>query len=368
MKPKIAIVLPPSESFSPNGGGAISSVAHCFAAANKDEFDASVVGPRPHAVPFDGVQFFPITIPPWPPARRSVRYAASVGRFVRGFAPAMIEVHNRPDLALRLNSRFGTLPIALFLNNDPTEMRASRSPGERARLVAVLAKIVTASELLRRRLLDGVPDTERVMVIPNPIVCATVPHGLPAEERDPVVLFAGRMVRDKGADTFVAAMEKALPELPGWRAEMIGADRFGPASPTTPFLAALTRRARTAEVTLMGYRPHREVLEAMAKAAIVVVPSRWAEPFGLVALEALAAGAALITSPRGALPEVAGEAARYADPDRPDELTDAIITLARDLPARREMSSRGLARAALFDLPRVAGSLGAMRREVLRLS
>ena len=71
---------------------------------------------------------------------------------------------------------------------------------------------------------------------------------------------------------------------------------------------------------MLGYRDHPEVLAAMARAAIVVVPSRWAEPFGLVALEALASGAALICSPRGGLPEVAGDAAVYADPDQPTEI------------------------------------------------
>ena len=53
----------------------------------------------------------------------------------------------------------------------------------------------------------------------------------------------------------------------------------------------------------------------MTRAAIVIVPSRWNEPFGLTALEALACGAPLIVSPRGGLPEVAGEAAVYANPD-----------------------------------------------------
>ena len=62
----------------------------------------------------------------------------------------------------------------------------------------------------------------------------------------------------------------------------------------------------------------------MARAAIVVVPSRWQEPFGLTALEALACGAALICSRRGGLPEIGGDVAVYADPDDPRALADAI--------------------------------------------
>lgn len=363
MKPKIAVVLPPAENFSPEGSGAIGLVVHRLARAST-EFSPLVLGPCTALVPFADVPFHPIAVPPWPPARRSVRYAEALGRALTRLAPAMIEVHNRPDVALHLSRRLA-LPTVLVLHNDPTAMRGSRSPAERARLLAALARVVSVSEFLRTRLLEGVPDGENARVLANPIDCGAIPRGLSAEERERVVLFAGRMVRDKGADTFVQAMEKALPELPGWRAEMFGADRFGPASPTTPFLAALTHRARTAGVALMGYRPHSEVLEAMARVAIVVVPSRWEEPFGLVALEALAAGAALIASPRGALPEVAGEVARYADPDRPGELAAAIIELARDVPARRGMGARGRARAAEFDLPRVAHALDALRQEIL---
>lgn len=364
MKPEIAVVLPPAENFSPEGSGAIGLVVHHLARASTG-FSPLVLGRRTALAPFGDVPFHPIAVPPWPPAPRSVRYAEAVGRALTGLAPAMIEVHNRPDVALRLSRRFASLPTVLVLHNDPTAMRGGRSRAERARLLTALAGIVSVSEFLRTRLLEGVPHGKNARVLANPIDCGAIPRGLAAEERSHVVLFAGRMVRDKGADAFVQAVEEALPELPGWRAVAYGADRFGPASPRTPFLAALTRHARAAGVTLMGYRPHREVLEAMAEAAIVVVPSRWAEPFGLTALEALGSGAALIASPRGALPEVAGEAARYADPDRPGELAAAIIALARDLPARREMGARGRARAALFDLPRVARALDALRREML---
>ena len=102
---------------------------------------------------------------------------------------------------------------------------------------------------------------------------------------------------------------------------------------------------------------------AMARAAIVVVPSRWPEPFGLVALEALASGAALICSPRGGLPEVAGDAAIYADPDRPAEIAAAIRTLASDEGRRAALAEAGRERAQQFDVPAIAARLAALRRQ-----
>jgi glycosyltransferase involved in cell wall biosynthesis len=103
----------------------------------------------------------------------------------------------------------------------------------------------------------------------------------------------------------------------------------------------------------------------MARAAIVVVPSRWAEPFGLTALEALGAGAALVVSHRGGLPEIGGDAAVYIDPEDARSLASTLVELARD-PARRDaLADAGRRRARLFDAPVIAAQLASLRRDVL---
>jgi glycosyltransferase involved in cell wall biosynthesis len=146
---------------------------------------------------------------------------------------------------------------------------------------------------------------------------------------------------------------------------MIGADRFGADSPETPFLRALRPTAAAAGVALLGWRPHDQVMAALARAGIAVVPSRWPEPFGLAALEAMASGAPLLCSARGGLPEVTGEAAIRIDPDDPAALAAAMVALALD-PARRAALERaGRARAARFDAPAAAVRLDALRRDVL---
>jgi glycosyltransferase involved in cell wall biosynthesis len=118
-------------------------------------------------------------------------------------------------------------------------------------------------------------------------------------------------------------------------------------------------------VAQLGYRPHAEMMQAMARAAIVVVPSRWQEPFGLTALEAMASGAALICSDRGGLPDVAGPAALYADPDAPEALAEAIVRLATDPGLRARLAEAGLARARLFDAPAARQNLAELRARLL---
>ena len=198
-------------------------------------------------------------------------------------------------------------------------------------------------------------------VLPNAIASADLPDLRASGQRRPRFLFAGRIVADKGADVFVEACERALPRLSGWSAAMIGADRFGADSPETPFLAALRPAATAAGVELRGYVPRGAVLTAMAEAAITVVPSRWEEPFGMVALEAMACGSALIATRQGGLAEVAGEAALFVPPGDADALAEAMVRLASDPGERGRLSERGRARARRFGATAARAQLAALR-------
>ena len=78
------------------------------------------------------------------------------------------------------------------------------------------------------------------------------------------------------------------------------------------------------------------------------------------------AGAPLICSPRGGLPEVAGDAALYADPDDAPALAAAIQALATDPARRAAMSDAGRRRAERFAVGPIRQQLAALRRSVLR--
>jgi glycosyltransferase involved in cell wall biosynthesis len=202
----------------------------------------------------------------------------------------------------------------------------------------------------------------RVEILHNCIDLAAVP---PPTEREKLILFAGRVVPDKAPDSFIRACALALPTLRGWRAEIIGADGMSATSRETDFVRQTKIQALAAGVAMIGYRDHPLVLESMSRAAIVVVPSRWNEPFGLTALEALACGAPLIVSPRGGLPEVAGDAAVYADPDAPETIASAILALATDPARRAALSAAGRERARRFDTPVAAARLAEFRHAAL---
>ena len=349
-----AIVLPPRELFSDGGTGAVGLLVRGLAKAGH----ATVLG-MPTPDPFDDVPFTPVP-PRWRLAPLAMRYAAGLAATLRPMQPCVIEVHNRPDIAMALARGFPRTPVVLFLHNDPQGMRGARRPAERRLLLRSLAAVAPISAYLRARLLDGVEGGEAT-VFPNFVDPAEMPD--PAPEQ--VILFAGRVVADKGADAFVAACALALPRLAGWRARMIGADRFGANSPDTPFLRALRPRAAAAGVVMSGWQPRATVLAAMARAAITVVPSRWPEPFGLTALEAMACGSALLCAPRGGLVDVMGDptegAAVAIDPDDVPAMAEAMVALAQDPARRAAMAAAGRARAGMFAMDAAHARLADLR-------
>ncbi len=353
--PLVAAVLPPNEGFSPEAAGAIALVVHRL--AGRGRCRTVVVGPAPAGTPFPDTAFRPV-----PrlllPVGSAARYRMGVARVLAALLPDIVEVHNRPRLALALARRFPAIPVLLVLHNDPQAMRGFQPPAARATLLERLARIVAVSDWVAERLTDGIDGGFRQpAVVPNAIDRAALPA--PSTVRQPLVLYVGRLVPEKGADAFVAACAAGLPA--GWRAEMIGARRLRPGERPGRYQRDLRAAATAAGVTLAGYRPHHAVLERMAAAAIVVVPSRWPEPFGLAALEAMGCGAALICAPRGNLPALAGGAAMLVDPDDTGALAAAIAGLAEDPPRRLRLAAAGMARAAAFDVARAVAAMDAVR-------
>jgi glycosyltransferase involved in cell wall biosynthesis len=332
-----------------------------------------VFGGRQTGPVFLDVTFRLVKPPFYVPGPFRARYAFGLLYPLRMLRPALIEVHADPLIALWLQRAFPTVPVVLIMHDVPAASRLTRTPTRRALLFSRLARIVAVSEWLRDRYLEGVsPAPERMpAVVPpgvdfaslkssaNPVDAVGIPR---AKRRIRLILFAGRLTAEKGADLFVTACTSALAALPGWRAEIIGGAEHRVKSPETPFVRLLQATAEPASISMMGYRDHPDVMAAMARAAIVVIPSRDPEPGGRMALEAMANGAAVICSPGGALAEIGGDAVIYADADG---LAEAIRSLGADPKRLAALAEAGRQRAARYDLPRIGGEVDALRAQII---
>jgi glycogen(starch) synthase len=157
-----------------------------------------------------------------------------------------------------------------------------------------------------------------------------------APDGAPLLLFFGRLEWEKGVQDLLAALPRIRATHPGARLVIAGEGRH--AAP----LVEQARRLRVRRaVHFSGHLPDSELAALLAAADAVVLPSRY-EPFGLVALEAAAAGAPLVASTVGGLGEVVrdGETGLAFAPGDVDGLARAVRTvLDGPLPARRRAAT-----------------------------
>lgn len=124
---------------------------------------------------------------------------------------------------------------------------------------------------------------------------------LPAAVRDKTLVFLGRLVSDKGTDLLLHAMkilhdDDLKPDL-----TIIGS------GPEEENLRRLTHElGLDRQVTFAGQKSGHELAELLNRHRILVVPSRWPEPFGIVALEGIACGCVVVGSQGGGLKEAIG--------------------------------------------------------------
>lgn len=141
----------------------------------------------------------------------------------------------------------------------------------------------------------------RTTVLPNPYDASL--FSVCAEQRLPRsgLLFVGRLVSDKGCEVLLEALGLLAARGIKPQLTVIGE------GPEMSALKALAKTLMVSEqVSFTGELSRQQVAKALCRSQITVVPSVWEEPFGLVALEALAAGSFPIVADAGGLAEACG--------------------------------------------------------------
>jgi len=151
----------------------------------------------------------------------------------------------------------------------------------------------------------------------------------------PLLLFFGRLEWEKGVHDLIAALPRIRRTHPGTRLVVAGRGSQAKA------LVELAKKLRVRRaVEFAGHLSDRELLATLAAADAVVLPSRY-EPFGIVALEAAAAGAPLVASTAGGLGEVViqDRTGLSFPPGDVDGLTEATLAVLDD-PAAAKRRAR----------------------------
>jgi glycogen synthase len=208
-------------------------------------------------------------------------------------APLVATIH-----ATEAGRHQGWLPEPLNVAIDSVERWLTRRS----------AAVITCSQAMRaevRRQFDLPEDA--VTVVPNGVdparwqvsarMRAAARPRVPGDE--PLIVFAGRLVHEKGLHTLLAALPRLRRRHRGVRLLVAGSG---------PYLGELQERARALGVSRAvqwaGFVPEDELAPLLAAADVAVMPSLY-EPFGIVALEAAATRTPLVVAETGGLRDLA---------------------------------------------------------------
>jgi glycosyltransferase involved in cell wall biosynthesis len=274
-------------------------------------------------------------------------YLRSVKKELAGLSPApdAVVVFNDFVSSAHIRSVLPRTKMIVWLQNE------WRTRFDMARTIASTDMFLTCSEYIRQW-------TARTHAIPlDRIVSA--PSGVDGEMFTPragyldageplKVLFLGRIDPNKGPD--IAADAVAALRAEGLAVTLTVAGGlwfYGHGNEMDdPFFRELKPKMDAAGAEYPGHVPRARVPELVRRHDVACVLSRSNEPFGLVALEAMAGGCAVIASNRGGLPEACGEAAALVDPDDLPAVIGLLRRFATDREFLRAAKQRAVRRAA----------------------
>ncbi len=218
----------------------------------------------------------------------------------------LIEIHNRPYLAKQIFNKSKKFPITLFFHNDPKTMKGSKSVLEREKILLKCAGVFCVSEFIKKQFLDGIKnDFGKVHVLYNGVDRRL--RKIPSKKKE--VLFVGRLVYEKGAHIYTDVVSSVAKKFPEWTFGLIGSSILGNNNNKNFYARNIEEKFKNIgnQAKFYGFKNHEFVQNKMKDASIIIIPSLWEEPFGLVAAEAMSNGISIIASKVGGIPEIIGE-------------------------------------------------------------
>lgn len=349
-----------SWEFPPDAESGVSSHVMGLSRALARAGHSVVVVTRAHAdAPDDdevgGVRVIRVPVDiPWLPEDDDVAVVASANHHLvaalshlRHFEPDVVHAHDwNTAWAGNVSARVLGVPLVTTIHATERGRHGGHVPqGAPAAVNAVewwsamtSTRVVCLSRFMAREIVEGFElDPAQVRLVPNGVEVRDWAPPDPAPPRDAHVMSWGRVQYEKGFQVLAQAMARVRGRVPGVRCTIAGR------GPYLPELQSQVDIEGVGDlVNLAGYVPDDELRTSLHRAGCVVIPSLY-EPFGVVALEALAAGAPVVAARTGGLAETLDGtgAALLFEPGNAARLAEAIETVLSDTSVRTELATRG---------------------------
>ena len=250
----------------------------------------------------------------------------TVAELVKSFRPDILHLNDTliSSFFFLRGGATGNLPRVLTLHSP---IRPAGKDGLQVRLAADADRVVAVSQAQYDAAATTMPMVRsKLSVIPNALPLPNLsPADLPFAP--PVLLGVGRLVSDKGFDVAVRSLARLRDRGTIARLTIAGN------GPEKSNLESLGRDLGVADqVKFVNWVMPKHVASLINTATVVLMPSRWPEPFGLVALQAAQMGRPTIASAVGGLPEIVehGLTGLLVEPNDEHVLAEAIQVVLSD--------------------------------------
>jgi phosphatidyl-myo-inositol alpha-mannosyltransferase len=278
------------------------------------------------------------------------RVAARVRSTLASAAPDVVHVHEpfAPSVGLLATILARAPVVATFHAAAPSSVAYKAAAPLLRPLWRKLAARIAVSEEARRTVERAFGPGVRI--VPNGIALERFASVPPADAASRRILFVGRLEPRKGASVLIAAFSRVLDRVPNASLVIVGdgAER-----------SSLESKTAGMPVTFAGRVEPGDLAAAMRDAAVVCAPSLGGESFGIVLLEAMAAGRPVVAS------SIPGYAAVVRDgtdgllvpPGDAVGLAEALAAVLGDPGAASGMGAAGRERVARYSWDVVAGEI-----------
>ena len=226
-------------------------------------------------------------------------------------------------------------------------MNGSKSIKDRENILHKCVAVFCVSEFIKKKFLEGIKENfEKIHVLHNGVDRKLT--RFPKKKKE--VLFVGRLVPEKGVHFYVDAVKALAHKYPEWSFGLIGSFKLGDNKNRNFYSDTIIKKIRSIgpQAQFHGFQCQKFVEDKMKSASIVIIPSLWEEPFGLVAAEAMSSGACIIATKVGGIPEIIKDNGILIDKINHKKLLKEIENVIEDKKMRQSYQRKAWENFELF--------------------
>jgi len=287
LKKKIFIILPYKDKYNKDEAGSASLWVKEFNAKKNFSNKTLILGSSNNKKPLS--KNFLNVFPKISFLRNSWNYLRYIKKYINN-KTHIIEIHNRPNFLLNLNKKFADKNFIIIFHNDPLKLKGSKKINERLKILKICKKVIFVSNWCKKKFLKKLPKKLHNSTKIDVIYPAFRMGNCKLKKRK-VITFIGKLNYSKGYDVFGKATIKILNIFKDWKIVVAGNE------PRKTF------SFKHKNFIKFNWLSNSKIHKLLNQSIINIMPSRWDEPFGRVAMEAANLGNIVIHSGKGGLNE-----------------------------------------------------------------